>query len=208
MSRQGTYSYVEAFIQKTIPKIKERDLKTLKSSLRNKPIMLVGEQKRAKKRKREKQNKRRIKNRILAKPTNSNYQDYEKLRILWMEYITDLLSDYQTLKPGETKPSLDNKNAQEVLLKADYHGADLSVTGSPCKSHLGLSGTVLQETKNIFLICTKENKLVRIPKNKTIFTLEYSGYLITIFGSQFCFKPSHRLMKRFTKNPRLKELLR
>lgn len=207
MSRQGTYSYVEAFIQKTIPKIKERDLKSLKTSLRNKPIMLVGEQKKNKK-KNKKRSQKRVKNRIIARPTNTNYSDYEKLRILWKEYITDLLSDYQTLKSGESVPSLDNKNAQEVLLKADYHGANLTIADSPCKSLHGVHGTVLQETKNLFLLCTRENKLVKIPKNKTIFTFEYSGYLITLFGSQFCFKPSHRLMKRFTKNPSLKELLR
>lgn len=207
MSRPERYSFLEVFLQKTVPRKSEKELTDTKKSLRNKPVMMVAEKK-EKVAKKTGKKKKRITGRILAKPTNSNYQDYEVLRKLWREYMTDLLADYQAIKPGESVPSLDIKNAQEAMLKADYHGADLTVTHSRCSSHRGISGTVLQETKNLFLVCTKKNRLVKIPKSKTIFALDYpDGYSMTIFGSQFCYKPAHRLVKRFNKNPNLKELL-
>lgn len=209
MSGHVKFSYVEAFLQKTIPSIKDAKLITTKSLLRNKPILLTAEKKATKSKPKRSRKKLRVKKRILAKPANSNYASYERLRILWKDYIATLLEDYTTAKTGESKGTLDLRSVQDVLLKADYHGADITVADSPCGSLKGACGTVLQETKNIFLICTKKNKLLRIPKSKAVFTFEHPpGYRITIFGSQFCYKPSHRLTKKFNKNPTMKELLR
>ena len=51
------------------------------------------------------------------------------------------------------------KAAEEKLLKADYHGAELTVIKSKNPSLLNTSGIVLHETKNVFKLVTKQNKL-------------------------------------------------
>lgn len=114
----------------------------MKSTLRNKPILLVAERK-DKKPKRKPRKRLRMTKRILAKPTNNAYSSYERLRTLWKEYIANLLDEYMTLKAGGQQ-NVDLKCVQDVLLKADYHGADITVADTPCRTMKGISGTVLQ----------------------------------------------------------------
>lgn len=144
MSGQMKFSYVEAFLQKAIPSITDTKLIATKSALRNKPILLTAEKKAKKPKPKKSRQKSRVKKRILAKPTNSNYASYERLRVLWKDYISTLLEDYKTTKSGDSNGALDLKSVQDVLLKADYHGADITVADSPCKSLKGVYGTVLQ----------------------------------------------------------------
>lgn len=155
MSRREKYSFLEEFLRKNSPGLMGRKLEQTKTGLRNKPIMMVTEKKPRKtkaeiksKARSNKKNAMNIKKfvckRIITKPTNTNYSNYLRLYNLWKQYIDDLLSGYMTLKKGESELSLDIKNAQEVLLKADYHGARITVADSPCSSLRGQSGIVLQ----------------------------------------------------------------
>jgi len=53
-------------------------------------------------------------------------------------------------------------NKQDVarqLMNADLHASLLQVTESRCPALVGLSGIVLQETKNAFVLVTSDNKL-------------------------------------------------
>jgi len=53
-------------------------------------------------------------------------------------------------------------NLQDVakqLMNADLHAAQLHVTESRCPSLVGISGIVLQETKNAFVLVTSNNQL-------------------------------------------------
>ena len=53
-------------------------------------------------------------------------------------------------------------NRQDVakrLMNADLHAALLHVTQSRCSSLVGISGIVLQETKNAFVLVTCDNQL-------------------------------------------------
>jgi len=45
------------------------------------------------------------------------------------------------------------------LMNADLHAAVLHVTQSCCPSLVGLSGIVLQETKNTFVLVTADSQL-------------------------------------------------
>lgn len=49
--------------------------------------------------------------------------------------------------------------AQERLLKADFHGSCLTIQRSKCPSYVGVSGIVLQETRNTFKIITQEDQV-------------------------------------------------
>ncbi|XP_066874572.1 ribonuclease P protein subunit p29 isoform X3 [Kogia breviceps] len=86
---------------------------------------------------------------------------------------------------------------QAKLLKADLHGAIVSVTKSKCPSYVGITGILLQETKHIFKIITKEDRLKVIPKLNCVFTVEIDGFISYIYGSKFQLRSSERSAKKF-----------
>ncbi len=86
-----------------------------------------------------------------------NYSLYVDLNKLWTGYISEVL------KGG---------GYEAKLLKADYHGASLTVIKCKCPSRLFLFGIVVKETRHTFVICTKNNVLKNIPKEGTVFQFE------------------------------------
>lgn len=79
------------------------------------------------------------------------YDMYLPLNQLWEDYIQELFGG-----------NFSNKNICNKLLKADMHGACISVWKASCKSYEGQQGIVLQETMKTFRVITKENKLKSI----------------------------------------------
>ncbi|XP_025023399.1 ribonuclease P protein subunit p29 isoform X3 [Python bivittatus] len=86
---------------------------------------------------------------------------------------------------------------QTKLLKADFHGALVTVTKSKCPSYVGITGIILQEMKHVFKIITKEDKLKVIPKRNSIFSIEIDGFVSYIYGSRIQFRASERSAKKF-----------
>ncbi|XP_077983316.1 ribonuclease P protein subunit p29-like isoform X2 [Glandiceps talaboti] len=122
------------------------------------------------------------------KPEHQKYEMYEPLHFLWRDYM----KDYLQMDKGY------NKSVMEIRLqKADYHGSIITVTKSKCLSYVGTSGIVVQETKNMFKIITKENKLKTISKVNTIFCVEFEGVLITLYGNHLRRRSSERSVKKF-----------
>ncbi|XP_047568471.1 ribonuclease P protein subunit p29-like isoform X2 [Lutra lutra] len=85
------------------------------------------------------------------KPEQQRYSLFLPLHELWKQYIRDLCGG---LKP-DTQPHM----IQTKLLKADLQGALVSVTKSKCPSYVGVTGILLQETKHVLKILTKEDHL-------------------------------------------------
>ncbi|KAK1330607.1 hypothetical protein QTO34_010803 [Cnephaeus nilssonii] len=85
------------------------------------------------------------------KPEQQRYDLFLPLHELWKQYIRDLCNG---LRP-DTQPQA----IQAKLLKADLHGAIVSVTKSKCPSYVGVTGILLQETKHVFKIITKGDHL-------------------------------------------------
>ena len=78
----------------------------------------------------------------------------------------------------------------------DYHGCHLTVTQSTSKSQIGLSGIVLQEKKNVFFLLTKENKIIVVPKCKTLFEFKlFDNFKMTLVGSNMCYRTEMRSTK-------------
>ncbi|KAL0610315.1 Ribonuclease P protein subunit p29 [Plecturocebus cupreus] len=123
------------------------------------------------------------------KPEQQRYSLFLPLHELWKQYIRDLCNG---LKP-DTQPQM----IQAKLLKADLHGAIISVTKSKCPSYVGITGILLQETKHIFKIITKEDRLKVIPKLNSVFTVEIDGFISYIYGSKFQLRSSERSAKKF-----------
>ncbi|KAL5021458.1 hypothetical protein ScPMuIL_000613 [Solemya velum] len=124
------------------------------------------------------------------KSEQHKFAAYEPLHNLWKDYIRDLVN-LKSLNENNFQ------NAQKQMIKADFHGCYLSVVKSKCPSNIGKCGIVLQETKNIFKIIMKDNKIKCIPKVNSIFVFEIDGFIFRIYGNHFCFKASMRSVKKF-----------
>ncbi|XP_029702079.1 ribonuclease P protein subunit p29-like isoform X1 [Takifugu rubripes] len=132
--------------------------------------------------------KRRMKL-FTIRPEHQRYELFLPLHHLWRQYITDVCSG---LKPTSSPQFL-----QQKLLKADLHGAVLSVVRSRCPSYVGTTGILVQEFKHVFKIITKENKVKVIPKRNSVFSLEMGGFTSFIYGSRFEQRASERSAKKF-----------
>ncbi|XP_002736301.1 ribonuclease P protein subunit p29-like [Saccoglossus kowalevskii] len=127
------------------------------------------------------------------KPDHQKYTIYEPLHYLWKDYIRD----YLQILPEKGF----NKQTLEKLLKADYHGCIIKVTKSKCPSYVGTTGIVVQETKNVFKIITKDDILKTIPKVNTVFCVEVQSLLVTLYGNHLRRRASERSVKKFKSKP-------
>ncbi|KAJ1500174.1 RNase P/RNase MRP complex subunit, partial [Coelomomyces lativittatus] len=111
------------------------------------------------------------------------------LHQLWLEYIKDL------------KGSLSPELFLEKLVKADFHGALLTVTRTLNPSLLGHTGILARETSTTFHCITRENKMVAIPKQGSVFTVAFDGSLYTLYGNTLRYRSAERSARKFKPKP-------
>ncbi|KAI3376790.1 hypothetical protein L3Q82_000383 [Scortum barcoo] len=126
------------------------------------------------------------------KPEHQRYELFLPLHELWKQYIIDLCSGLNLASSPQF--------VQQKLLKADFHGAIITVVRSKCPSYVGTTGILVQEFKHVFKIITKEDKLKVIPKRNSVFAVEINGFVSYIYGSKFEHRASERSAKKFKEN--------
>ncbi|XP_028931661.1 ribonuclease P protein subunit p29 [Ornithorhynchus anatinus] len=189
--RRQADAFVRAFLKRSWRGIAEE---TLQDGLRRKAVILdysLSKKPKEKRRRSKGLSARRRRDLRLfeIKPEQQRYDLFLPLHKLWKEYIRDLCNG---LRP-DTQPHV----IQSKLLKADLHGAIISVTKSKCPSYVGITGILLQEMKHIFKIVTKDDKLKVIPKSNCVFSVEIDGFITYIYGSKFQLRSSERSAKKF-----------
>ncbi|XP_029353604.1 ribonuclease P protein subunit p29 [Echeneis naucrates] len=123
------------------------------------------------------------------KAEHQRYELFLPLHELWRQYIIDLCCGL--------KSTCNPQFVQQKLLKADFHGAIITVVRSKCPSYVGMTGILVQEFKHIFKIITKEDKMKVIPKRGSVFSVEINGFVSHIYGSRFEQRASERSAKKF-----------
>lgn len=184
-------AFVRAFLKRSMPHMSHQDRE---EHLQRKAVVLEYFTRRKRKEKKKKPKglsaKHRREMRLFdINPEQQKYSHFLPLHELWKQYIRDLCNG---LKP-DTQPHL----IQAKLLKGDLHGAIISVTKSKCPSYVGVTGILLQETKHVFKIITKDDQLKVIPKLNCVFAVEVDGFLSYIYGSKFQLRSSERSAKKF-----------
>uniref|UniRef100_A0A8C8ZWY1 Ribonuclease P protein subunit p29 n=1 Tax=Prolemur simus TaxID=1328070 RepID=A0A8C8ZWY1_PROSS len=188
---QRSEAFVKAFLKRSTPRMSPQ---AREDQLQRKAVVLeyFTRQRRKEKRKKSKglsARQRRELRLFDIKPEQQRYSLFLPLHELWKQYIRDLCSG---LKP-DTQPQM----IQAKLLKADLHGAIISVTKSKCPSYVGVTGILLQETKHVFKIITREDCLKVIPKLNCVFAVEIDDFVSYIYGSKFQLRSSERSAKKF-----------
>ncbi|XP_070617750.1 ribonuclease P protein subunit p29 [Erythrolamprus reginae] len=184
-------AFVKAFLQRSLPRKSEEDIE---KHLNRKAVVLEHPRPRksrqkVKRRKGLSAKQRREMHLFEIPPEQQRYEIFIPLHELWKQYIRELCNGL--------KPDAHPQMIQTKLLKADLHGALVTVTKSRCPSYVGITGIVVQETKYVFKIVTKEDKLKVIPKRNNIFSLETDGFVSYIYGSRIQFRASERSAKKF-----------
>ena len=85
---------------------------------------------------------------------------YLEIHELWKEYISDLL------KGIENDLLISNK-----LVKAELVGCFITIVESKNPTIVGISGILIRESLNMFYLLSKLDKLYKIAKTNTIFTI-------------------------------------
>ena len=127
----------------------------------------------------------------MMKTLKKEKMDYDTLlsmNQLWQDYITELMNN-----------SNNEENILSKILKADLHGAILTVINSTNKNNIGISGIVLFESRRTFNLLNKKNEIKTIIKNGCVFETEmkYNGMKIIIYGDNFIYKSAERTKIKF-----------
>ncbi|KAL5037133.1 hypothetical protein BDV3_006672 [Batrachochytrium dendrobatidis] len=141
------------------------------------------------------------------------FEVFVPLHTLWMGYICQVIGiqnplNKATLSQQEEKPDMatdltleQSETVLAKLIKADFHGAFLTVVKSKCPSNIGISGIVIKDTENMFHLISRKNTLKAIPKQGNVFTFGVGNSLITLYGNQFRTRPADRASKKFKAKP-------
>lgn len=148
---------------------------------------------------------------ILKLPKSDwDYNSLESIRKLWRQYMK------QNLDLAGPAPSCSDKdwtNFATILARSELIGSEIKVVRSKCPSHVGLTGTVVLETKMTFQIVTPMSQfksnffalpllqianfcVVVIPKNSSVFEFFLDTIKFTVFGKHIMTKPSERSVKK------------
>ncbi|XP_030059910.1 ribonuclease P protein subunit p29 [Microcaecilia unicolor] len=184
-------AFVSAFLKRCLPGLREE---VIQERLNRKAVILEHSVKQKKKQKRKRRKglsaKEKRQLRLFEiKAEQQRYNLFLPLHNLWKQYIRDLCNGLR----ADTQPQM----IQTKLLKADLHGSLVTVKKSKCPSYVGLSGIIVQETKHIFKIITKDDKLKAVPKCNTVFSVEVDDFISYIYGSRFQLRSSERSAKKF-----------
>ncbi|XP_033754362.1 ribonuclease P protein subunit p29-like isoform X2 [Pecten maximus] len=187
--------FVKAFLKRHLPK--QRLLHGEDEEIKNKFVMLDNSRTNKTSNKRPTRKKKTLSTRecknlkiFKVEKEDQRYESYLPLHHLWLEYMEEL-TNFNSFTPGRMT------NVQQRLLKADLHGSLLTVQRSKCPSYVGVTGIILQETRNTFLLITKENKVKCIPKQHSVFTFMLGSYKFTIYGNNFRVRSSERAVRKF-----------
>ncbi|KAM5138664.1 ribonuclease P protein subunit p29 isoform 2-T2 [Mantella aurantiaca] len=183
-------AFVSAFLKRCLPNLRKT---TAGEFLERKAVVLEHGYKKKTKRKLSKSKALTAKERrdmrlFQIKADQQRYDMFLPLHDLWKQYIRDLCNG---LRPDAQPQMIQNR-----LLKADLHGALVMVYKSKCPSYVGLTGIILQETKHVFKIITKEDKLKVLPKLNCVFSVELDGFITYIYGSKLQMRASESLPMR------------
>ncbi|KAF4516989.1 hypothetical protein B566_EDAN005591 [Ephemera danica] len=128
------------------------------------------------------------------------FSDYLPLNGLWRDYMKSYLN-FRVIR----EKCVVGEQEHLQLLKADYHGAMVTVSRSRCPSLVGLTGILLMDTRNTLRIISKDNVVRTIPKEKSMFSITVEDLQFTIFGKHFQIKPNERSTKKI-KNRSVSDL--
>ncbi|KAI0637063.1 RNase P/MRP, p29 subunit [Trametes polyzona] len=154
----------------------------------------------------------------------TKYHLFLPLHSLWLGYMSELLSLSAQPATGSGDPAASMPGVAGMhskLIKADFHGAVVTVRQSKNPCLVGLSGIVVHETENAFKVITQKDQLKLIPKQNSVFMFAVPLYSMPspsplpqpsspprtvldvphiefeLYANHFCFRAAERAGRKF-----------
>jgi ribonuclease P protein subunit POP4 len=145
-------------------------------------------------------------------PGHAKYAVFEPVHKLWLGYIREILGG-DVYRGGP--------DTAQKLTSADFHGAEVEVSRSGCVSRVGVKGIVIKDSRFVFEVITRKNRIKTIPKEGTVFKVvipvespkaegaaeakegqdtepEPAGeFVFEVYGDQFLYRAADRANKKF-----------
>jgi ribonuclease P protein subunit POP4 len=96
---------------------------------------------------------------------------------------------------GKTERKTERNLPKNFKYLIEYIGLEVEVIDSSSPERIGISGIVIDETKNTFKIEKKNGKEVVIPKKGTKFLFKRGKETFLVEGSKILYSPEERLKK-------------
>lgn len=112
------------------------------------------------------------------------YNTFEKVNLLWQQYAESVISD---------------KTDMLGLFKMDFHGCLLEVEASRNPTLVAKKGIVVQETRNTFIVVTKTNAIVTIPKRECTFLFCISNTSYRVYGANLLYTTQTRTKLKYKR---------
>lgn len=87
----------------------------------------------------------------------------------------------------------------ENLVRHELIGLKVRVAGSSNKTNVGLTGKVVDETRNTLVIEKLDGKEVRIAKDSAVFSFEIGSVWVKVDGKLLVGRPEDRIKKKLRK---------
>lgn len=126
------------------------------------------------------------------------YTEICPLRQLWLSYMRELLdvTSFASIPGSPEDPNWETVNQQ--LMRADYHGASVTIRKSKCASLVGLAGIVVLDTKKTFKICGTDDCIRTIPKDLVVICIHLDdGVTVEVHGKYLGVRPVERAVRKF-----------
>ncbi len=82
------------------------------------------------------------------------------------------------------------------ILKHELIGLDIEIVDSSNKSLIGKKGTIIDETRNSFVLKDSNGQRIRLLKNVIVFRVKLNSALLEINGKETVGRPEDRLKKK------------
>ena len=86
------------------------------------------------------------------------------------------------------------KGAINAVIRGEWIGKDVEVISAANPSLNGLKGTVVDETKNLFVLETSKGEK-KVPKHLSTFKIKFNNEIIEISGDEILASPEERVKK-------------
>ncbi|XP_023019278.1 ribonuclease P/MRP subunit POP4 [Leptinotarsa decemlineata] len=191
--REDQLPYIKNALMRTLP---ATDSKNLKNDLEWKFLLdrhSFQKKKQLKKKKSFLTRKQRSELNLLKLPKDGwSYVSLQPIRDMWKDYMRQNLSLFKVPQCIDQEWS----TFSSVLAKSELVGAELTVIKSKIPSQVGMSGTVILETKMTFQIVVNDSKLKTLVKDNSVFEFHLDNIKFTIYGKHITTRPSERSVKK------------
>jgi len=194
LSKEAAIRHIENLLKETLP---TSDSKNLKDDLRWNFLLEQHSVVKPNRRKQKKSfltRKQRKKMGLLKLPKDDwNYKSLEVVRTMWKQYMRENLD---LIKQAPSCMDQEWNSFSVIVAKSEMVGAELKVVKSKVPSLIGMSGTVVLETKMTFQIVTPQNQLKTILKDTSVFEFILDNMKFTFLGKYLATRPSDRSVKK------------